>query len=243
MIRVVVVDDEELVRSGVRLILSSAPDIEVVGEGDGVDAVEIVRSTEPDVLLLDIRMPHKDGLAILRELRPPSESPAGTHATSRTSSLPAVCMLTTFDADEYLTAALRLGAAGYLLKDAAPTRLLEAVRVLATGGSTLDPSVIPTVIGGYLHRGAETPGARGAMDTLTPREREVLALVSDGLSNVDIAAHLGLAHGTVKDHVSTVLGKLGGINRVQAAVLADRAGLTRQGAQPYGAPYGNSDED
>lgn len=199
-----------------RLILSSAPDIEVVGECAGPKAVEVVRSTEPDVLLLDIRMPHKDGLAVLRELRTPSDARS-----------PAICMLTTFDADEYLSAALQLGAVGYLLKDVEPTRLIETVRLVATGGSALDPSVTPTVIGGYLHRKTETPDEARAMASLTPRERDVLVLLADGLSNTDIAARLGLAHGTVKDHVSTLLGKLGGVNRVQAAVIADRAGLTR----------------
>lgn len=226
MIRVVVVDDEELVRSGVRLILGSAPDIEVVGECSGPQAVETVRSTRPDVLLLDIRMPHTDGLAVLRALR--SAEPAGNEAPAGVAGgEPAICMLTTFDADEYLTAALQLGAVGYLLKDTEPTRLIEAVRVLADGGSTLDPSVTPTVIGGYLHRSAEAPDAVRAVATLTPREREVLTHLADGSSNADIAIRLGLAHGTVKDHVSALLGKLGGINRVQAAVLADRAGLTQ----------------
>lgn len=223
MIRVVVVDDEELIRSGVRLILSSAPGIEVVAECTGANAVQTVRSTKPDVLLLDIRMPDTDGLSVLRQLRP-----AGPGQPVPGPDLPAVCMLTTFDADEYLTAALHLGAAGYLLKDADPARLIETVRVLAAGGSTLDPSITPTVIGGYLHRAAGTPEANRAISTLTPREREVLTLVADGHSNAVIAQRLGLAHGTVKDHVSTLLGKLGGLNRVQAAVLADRAGLTRQ---------------
>ncbi|MBU7597677.1 response regulator transcription factor [Streptomyces sp. P38-E01] len=221
MIRVAVVDDEELIRSSVRLILNSAPDIEVVAEAAGGGAVDSVLATRPDVLLLDIRMPGTDGLAVLRELR--REGPDGSAADP---DLPAVCMLTTFDADEYLTAALRLGASGYLLKDAEPTRLIETVRVLAAGGSTLDPSITPTVIGGYLHRTAGSPEARDAIDTLTPREREVLALLAHGRSNSAIAEQLGLAHGTVKDHVSTLLAKLGGVNRVQAAVLADRAGLT-----------------
>ncbi|MBB1255857.1 response regulator [Streptomyces alkaliterrae] len=220
MIRVVVVDDEELVRSGVRLILGSAPGIEVVAECAGAQAVSTVQQTRPDVLLLDIRMPHTDGLAVLREIR--------TRADAGDGHWPAVCMLTTFDADDYLSAALHLGAAGYLLKDADPARLIETVRVLADGGSTLDPAVTPTVIGGYLHRSGDAPEAVRAVAALTPREREVLALLAEGLSNALIADRLGLAHGTVKDHVSALLGKLGGLNRVQAAVLADRAGLTRR---------------
>lgn len=216
MIRVVVVDDEQLVRSGVRMILGTAPDIEVVADCSGPEAVTTVTRARPDVVLLDIRMPETDGLAVLRGLR--------TAYGDRPR--PVVSMLTTFDADEYLAAALRLGAAGYLLKDAEPERLIQSVRALASGGSTLDPAVTAAVIGGYLDRSGGAPEAQRAVAALTPREREVLALLADGLSNAAIACRMGLAHGTVKDHVSALLSKLGGVNRVQAAVLADRAGLT-----------------
>ncbi|UGY92700.1 response regulator [Streptomyces gobiensis] len=225
MIRVVVVDDEQLVRSGVRMILGTAEDIEVVADCSGPGAVETVLAARPDVVLLDIRMPQVDGLAVLRGLC----EAYGRHSWRRR---PAVSMLTTFDADDYLTAALRLGAAGYLLKDAEPERLIQAVRSLAAGEATLDPGVTRAVIGGYLEGVGGTPEAVRAVATLTPREREVLTLLADGMSNAAIARQMGLAHGTVKDHVSALLSKLGGINRVQAAIVADRAGLTGRPGEP-----------
>ncbi|MBO8189491.1 response regulator [Streptomyces spirodelae] len=222
MIRVVVVDDEELVRSGLRLILGTAPDIEVVADCGGGAAVDTVRAHRPDVLLLDIRMPDVDGLTVLREL-------------SSVPDAPRTAMLTTFDAEEYLGAALHAGAAGFLLKDTAPDQLVHAVRVLADGGRVLAPGVTPTVIGGYLG-GRPDGDAERRVASLTDRERQVLALVGEGLSNVDIAGRLRLAHGTVKDHVSALLAKLGGLNRVQAAVVADRAGLVRRCHSPDTAP-------
>ncbi|GHG65474.1 response regulator [Streptomyces griseocarneus] len=211
MIRVAVVDDEQLVRSGLRMILGTAPDIEVVADCGGGEAVDTVLRCAPDVVLLDIRMPDVDGLTVLRGLRGLAHPPA-------------VAMLTTFDADEYLAAALRGGAAGFLLKDTDPEQLVRAVRTLAAGGSVLDPGVTRAVIGGYLAAEAETTAAE-AVRALTPREREVLSLVGAGLANPQIAERMGLAPSTVKDHVRAVLGKLGGINRVQAAIVADRAGL------------------
>ncbi|MFE0875402.1 response regulator [Streptomyces smyrnaeus] len=229
MIRVVVVDDEELVRSGLRLILGTAPDIEVVADCGGAAAVDTVRAHRPDVLLLDIRMPDVDGLTVLRELEALPEAP-------RTA------MLTTFDAEEYLGAALHAGAAGFLLKDTAPEQLVHAVRVLADGGRVLAPGVTPAVIGGYLG-GRPDADARHRVAALTDRERQVLALVGEGLSNSGIARRLHLAHGTVKDHVSALLAKLGGVNRVQAAVLADRAGLVGRlsGHSPDSSPDGSPD--
>ncbi|WNF28056.1 response regulator transcription factor [Streptomyces sp. C11-1] len=209
MIRVAVVDDEQLVRSGLNLILGAASDIEVVACCDGVEAVDRVRNGRPDVLLLDIRMPEVDGLTVLRRV-------------AALPSAPAVAMLTTFDAGEYVGDALRAGAAGLLMKNTAPEQLVQAVRVLASGGRILAPEATGVVIEGYLS------AARGAPDStvaLTDRERQVLALVGAGLSNREIARELRLSHGTVKDHVSSVLCKLGGVNRVQAAVIADRAGL------------------
>ncbi|MFD9795255.1 response regulator [Streptomyces sp. NPDC059070] len=215
-IRVVIVDDEYLVRSGLRLLLGSAPDIEVVAECGGGEAVDTVVAHLPDVVMLDIRMPDVDGLTVLRGL---------TEALG--PRMPAVSMLTTFDTDEYLATALREGAVGFLLKDTEPEQLTQAVRDLAAGGSTLDPSVARAVVSGYV---VGSDGAREAADAvarLTPREQEVLALLGLGLSNPAIAERMHLAHGTVKDHVSVILGKLGGVNRVQAAVVAERAGLTR----------------
>ncbi|MFI7243134.1 response regulator [Streptomyces qinglanensis] len=213
MIRVVVVDDEELVRSGLRLVLGTAPDIEVVAVCGGGAAVATVLAHRPDVLLLDIRMPDVDGLTVLRRLHADPDAEA-----------PRTAMLTTFDAEEYLGAALHAGAAGFLLKDTAPEQLVHAVRVLADGGRVLAPGVTSTVIGGYLG-GRHGTDAEHRAARLTCRERQVLALVGEGLSNNGIAQRLNLAHGTVKDHVSALLAKLGGLNRVQAAVLADRAGL------------------
>ncbi|MCQ8189186.1 response regulator [Streptomyces rugosispiralis] len=221
MIRVAVVDDEALVRSGLRLILGTAPDIEVVAECSGAFAVDTVLDSKADVVLLDIRMPDADGLSVLRQLRAAPASPA-------------VAMLTTFDVQEYLAAALRAGAAGFLLKDTDPEQLVRAVRTLAEGGSVLDPAVTRAVIGGYLAAEAEATAAE-AVEALTPREREVLTLLGEGLANPQIAERMGLAPSTVKDHVRAVLGKLGGLNRVQAAIVADRAGLVTS-RPPIGGP-------
>ncbi|MEU2788923.1 response regulator transcription factor [Streptomyces sp. NPDC007100] len=215
MIRVAVVDDERLVRSGLRMILGTAPDIETVADCGGAEAVDTVLGSAADVVLLDIRMPDVDGLTVLRGLR-------------TAAAPPAVAMLTTFDAQEYLTEALREGAAGFLLKDSDPGQLVGAVRTLAAGGSVLDPGVTRAVIGGFLTAEDQAAAAR-AVQALTPRESEVLALLGEGLGNAGIAARMGLAPSTVKDHVRALLGKLGGLNRVQAAILADRAGLVSGG--------------
>jgi DNA-binding NarL/FixJ family response regulator len=211
VIRVVVVDDEALVRSGLRLILGSAEDIEVVASCEGVQAVEQVYRHRPDVLLLDLRMPRVDGLAVLREL-------------GRRPGAPAVAMLTTFDTDGFIAQALSLGAAGFLLKDTEPEQLIRAVRVLAAGGSVLSPTVTSTVIGGYLGAAAQ-PEVVARIAAMTVREREVLALIGQGLSNADIGHSLHVSTATVKDYVSAVLTKLAVSNRVQAAVLARQAGF------------------
>ncbi|MFF3374879.1 response regulator [Streptomyces sp. NPDC002680] len=219
MIRVVVVDDEALVRSGFKLILSAADDIEVVATTAGAGAVETVRRERPDVVLLDIRMPDVDGLTVLREVRELPEPPV-------------VAMLTTFDADEYILTALRSGAAGFLLKDTEPDQLAQLVRSLAAGGVVMSPKASRAVW--QSHPGgaarAEDPEA-ARVGRLSEREREVLVLVAEGLSNADIGTRIHLSAGTVKDHVSAILTKLRVSSRVQAALLAQRAGLLDG---PYG---------
>lgn len=216
MIRVAVVDDESLVRSGLRMILDSAEDIEVVATPDGVSAIAEIARTGPDVVLLDLRMPIVDGLSVLAKLQ------AVPHP-------PKVAMLTTFDAEEHVADALRLGAAGFLLKDTEPEQLIHAVRTLAGGAHILAPTVTKTVIGGYLDVNRD----REALDrvaVLSDRERSVLALVGEGLSNTEVGERLFLSVGTVKDHVSALLVKLGANNRVQAAVMAYQAGLVNPDA-------------
>ena len=211
MVRVIVVDDEELVRSGFRLILEAAGDIEVVATVSGSQAVKEIGLHRPDVVLLDIRMPDVDGLTILRQVLGQQNPPA-------------VAMLTTFDSDEYIAAALRSGAAGFILKDTAPDQLAQIVRTLAAGGVVLSPKVTRTVVDGYLGSGTGTAAA-SQVDQLSERERAVLVLIAEGLSNADIAGRLHLSVGTVKDHVSAVLTKLRVGSRVQAALVAQRAGL------------------
>ncbi|MBP2326631.1 DNA-binding NarL/FixJ family response regulator [Kibdelosporangium banguiense] len=215
MIRVVVVDDEALVRSGFELILRAAGDIDVVATASGAQAVREISLQKPDVVLLDIRMPDVDGLTILRQLRAMPEPPI-------------VAMLTTFDSDEYIAAALRSGAAGFLLKDTDPEQLAQLVRTLASGGVVLSPKVTRAVVDGYLDAGAGTEAA-DRVAQLTERERDVLVLIAAGLSNADIGAQVHLSVGTIKDHVSAILTKLRVGSRVQAALLAERAGLLRQG--------------
>ncbi|WP_448624749.1 response regulator [Geodermatophilus sp. URMC 64] len=210
MVRLMIVDDEALIRSGLKLILESAPDIEVVATCDGVRALDEARHHRPDVLLLDLRMPEVDGLTILRELRTWPQRPA-------------VAVLTTFDADQFVAEALGAGAVGFLLKDTEPEQLIQAVRSVAAGGSVLSPAVTRTVIDGYL--GAASRADLARVGALSPREREVLGLLCEGLSNADIGRRLHLSTATVKDYVSAVLDRLGVANRVQAAVLARAAGI------------------
>ncbi|GCD97659.1 DNA-binding response regulator [Embleya hyalina] len=213
MIRAVVVDDEALVRSGFRLILNAAEDIEVVATATGGEAIAVVREHEPDVVLLDIRMPDVDGLTVLRELR-------ALPAPRR----PAIAMLTTFDTDEYVLTALDAGAAGFLLKDTDPDLLAQAVRTLAGGGVVMSPKATRSLLGS--HPGtAEADEGTARVGRLSERERDVLVLVAEGLSNAEIGDRLHLGGGTVKDHVSAILTKLRVGGRVQAALLAQRAGL------------------
>ena len=209
MIRILLADDEELVRTGLRLILGSEPDLEVVGEAaDGRDAVELANSTEADVLLLDLRMPELDGLAVLRHL---SDVPL------------AVVVLTTFDTDANVREALAAGAAGFLLKDAPADRLVSAVRAAATGDAVLSRSVAKRVASELAGR----PAVRELVvtDELTAKEREVLALMADGCSNAEIAQALHIVEGTVKTHVARILMKLGVRDRLQAVVTAYRTGM------------------
>ncbi|QSB15625.1 response regulator transcription factor [Natronosporangium hydrolyticum] len=217
MIRVVIVDDEALIRSGFTLILNAAPDIEVVAAVSGGRAVAEIGRSRPDVVLLDIRMPDVDGLTVLRQVR------AAPHP-------PVVAILTTFDTDEYVSAALRLGAVGFLLKDTDPEHLAHQVRTLAGDGTVLSARVTRTVVDGYLANG-ERPATYPEVSRLTGRERDVLELLAEGISNAEIAARMHLSAGTVKDHVSALLTKLRVHNRVQAALVAQRAGLLGPGGR------------
>ncbi|MFJ8165178.1 response regulator [Streptomyces sp. NPDC096136] len=216
-IRVLLADDEAMIRAGVRLILRHADGIEVVAEApDGRQAVELAAAHHPDVVLLDIRMPVCDGLAAIAPLL--ALDPA-----------PRVVVLTTFGDDENVLQALREGAAGFLLKDEGPQELISAVRAAAAGDAVLSPGVTGAVISRMLTaagpRGADVPEADDRIARLTGREREVLAMLGEGLSNQDIAARLGIGTGTVKSHVGAILDKTGSTSRVQAALLAHRTGL------------------
>ncbi|MER6499936.1 response regulator transcription factor [Streptomyces sp. NPDC001455] len=211
MIRAMVVDDA-LVRSGFRLILNAADDIEVVATTAGAEAVDVARRETPDVVLLDIRMPDVDGLTVLGRLRALPEPPV-------------VAMLTTFDADEYVLTALRSGAAGFLLKDTEPDQLAQLVRTLAVGGVVMSPKASRAVWQSHPGAAAADQGEAGRVGRLSDRESEVLVLVAQGLSNGEIGGRIHLSAGTVKDHVSAILAKLRVTSRLQAALLAQRAGL------------------
>jgi len=215
VIRVLIVDDQVLVRTGFRLILSAEADIEVVGEaGDGGEAIALARSLSPDVVLMDVRMPDVDGIE-------------ATEAIVREPTSPRVLVLTTFDLDDIVYDALRAGASGFLLKDAPEERLLTAIRVVADGGSLFAPSVTRRLIEEFSRRA--TPAAPPTLDELTPRELEVLKLVAGGMSNGEIAARLVVSEHTVKTHVAHILQKLDLRDRTQAVVLAYESGLVRPG--------------
>ncbi|GAA2800820.1 response regulator [Crossiella cryophila] len=215
VIRVVVVDDQALVRVGVRTLLGSEPDTELVGEAaDGRSGVARVRELKPDVVLMDIRMPDMDGLAALREI---TADPALNEVR--------VVMLTTFGLDEYVFAALRSGASGFVLKDAEPEEMLRAVRVVATGGSLLSPSVTSSVIARFASPGGPPQVSHPGVAHLTEREREVLGWVATGRSNDEIAAQLVVSSETVRTHVSRAMLKMQARDRAQLVVFALQSGL------------------
>ncbi|MGW4286770.1 response regulator [Streptomyces sp. NPDC004673] len=211
MIRVLVAEDQSAVRAGLVLILGSAPGIEVAGEAaDGERAVELTRELRPDVVLMDVQLPVLDGVSATRRIV--------------AEGLADVLVLTTFDLDEYVFGALRAGAAGFLLKDAEAGELLAAVRTVARGEGVVAPAVTRRLIAEFAGQSARTAD-RSVLDQLTPRERQVLTCVGEGLSNAEIGDRLGMAEGTVKTHVSRMLAKLGLRSRVQAAVLAQELGV------------------
>ncbi len=218
MISVILADDQSMVRAGLRLILSAEPDIRVVGEAaDGVEAVTAVRRLRPDVTLMDVRMPRLDGIAATRQLLQSGLAPTR------------VVVLTTFDEDSYVYEALRAGASGFLLKNAPPEDLVQAIRVVAAGAALLDPAVTRRVIEQFASTPAH-PQQPPEVGRLTERELEVLHLLVRGLSNTEVAATLVVSEATVKTHVARVLDKLKLRDRVQAVVYAYEHGLVRPGA-------------
>ncbi|GAA2930145.1 MULTISPECIES: response regulator transcription factor [Streptomycetaceae] len=222
-IRVIIVDDQAMVRAGFAALLAAQSDIDVVGEApDGRKGVEVSRTVHPDVVLMDVRMPEMDGLAAARELLSP---PTGV------VHRPKVLMLTTFDVDDYVYEALRAGASGFLLKDAPPADLISAVRVVAAGDALLAPSVTRRLIADFARQRPAAPSSGPALRLtgLTPRETEVLELIARGLSNQEIAARLVLAEQTVKTHIGRVLAKLGLRDRAQAVIFAYESGLVTPG--------------
>jgi len=215
-IRVLLCDDQALVRSGFRMILEARPGLQVVGEAeDGAQAVRLARQTQPDVILMDVRMPHLDGVEATRQI-----VAAGSPAR--------ILVLTTYDLDDYVYAAIRAGASGFLLKDVQPAQLAEAIRVIAAGDALLAPSVTRRLLGQFART---LPGPRASraspasLSALTERETEVLRLLAMGLSNAELAGRLYISEATVKSHVSSLLRKLGLRDRVQAVILAYDTGL------------------
>ena len=223
MIRVLLADDHQLVRTGFRVILEIEDDIEVVAEAaDGAQAVELARRHRPDVILMDVEMPGLDGLAATRLIT------AGNG--------PSVLILTTFDRDDYLFAALQAGASGFLLKNGTPEALTEAVRVLAAGDALLAPAITRRVIEAFANPALQQTGAATRIEELTPREHEVLVLMASGATNAEIAVALRLGETTVKTHVSRVLMKIGARDRTQAVVIAYELGVVQPGGPPRGGP-------
>jgi DNA-binding NarL/FixJ family response regulator len=215
VIRVLVVDDQPLVRSGFRMVLEERPDLELAGEAsDGAQAVELARELDPDVILMDVRMPNLDGVEATRQL-----VDSGTRAR--------ILVLTTFDLDEYVYAAIRAGASGFLLKDVEPAELVDAIRVVAAGNSLFGPAATERLVERFSQQ--PSPDAGRSLDELTEREKEILTLLASGLSNAELAERLFLSETTVKTHVSSILRKLRVRDRVQAVIAAYDAGLVRPG--------------
>jgi DNA-binding NarL/FixJ family response regulator len=213
MIRVLIADDEALMRAGIRLILQNAEDIEVVAEaGDGREAAAACRAQDIDVALLDIQMPTRDGIAAAEDI-------------ARLSPRTCVVMLTAFGEEASVTRALRAGASGFLLKDTGPADLIRAVQLAAKGEPVLAPRITRQLLERHVRSGRDTEAALRRTQELTPAERDVLRLLGAGLSNAEIADRLYLSAGTVKAHISRILTRTGCANRVQAAVLAHDAGL------------------
>ncbi|MER7078981.1 response regulator [Saccharopolyspora kobensis] len=216
MIRVLLVDDQELMRMGFRMVLDAQEDLEVVGEaGNGEDAVELAGELRPDVVLMDVRMPVLDGVEATRRI-------VAADAAK-------VLVMTTFDLDEYALSALRSGASGFLLKDTPPENLVSAVRSVASGDAVVSPSVTKRLLDRFLGEGGGELRDAAVLDALTEREREVLVLVAKGLSNTEIAGKLFLSEATVKTHLGRILSKLDLRDRVQAVVLAYETGLVKPG--------------
>jgi DNA-binding NarL/FixJ family response regulator len=221
-IKVVVADDQAMVRGGVRAMLEAADDITVVAEAaDGAEAVEVSLRTHPDVVVMDVRMPRLDGIAATERL-----AAAGSRAR--------VLVLTTFDLDEYVFRAMRAGAAGFLLKATPPDRLAAAVRAVAAGDALLDPTVTRRLVEHFLGRPEADPATRATLASLTDRDRELLVLLTDGLTNAEMGARMYLSETTVKTYVTRLLGKLGVGTRVQAVVFAYETGLVRPGDRTHG---------
>jgi DNA-binding NarL/FixJ family response regulator len=216
-INVVIADDQALLRAGFRVLVESMPDMKVVGEAaDGAEAVELARTWQPEVLLMDVRMPNVDGLEATRRI---TADPATAGVR--------VLILTTFDLDDYVYEALRAGASGFVLKDTSPEDLLAGIRVVAAGEGLLSPSVTRRLIREFAGRAPPAFPGTGILDVLTEREREVLAEVARGLSNSEIASQLHMSVATAKTHVSRILSKLGARDRTQLVVLAYETGLAR----------------
>jgi DNA-binding NarL/FixJ family response regulator len=220
-VRVLLVDDQALIRAGFRMILDAEEDMEVVGEcGDGTQAVDSARRLKPDVILMDIRMPEMDGIEATRRITADRDAETG----------PRVLMLTTFDLDEYVYDALRAGASGFLLKDVPAEQLVDGIRVVASGEALLAPSVTKRLIHEFSRGRVSQQQAPAELEELTPRELEVFKLIARGMSNAEIAAELVVSETTVKTHVARVLMKMGVRDRVQAVVLAYESGVVAPGA-------------